>query len=69
MKTVLKMTNAQYKQVRDFVSKKIEFALLGQVRLGNREIDVVVLTQEQYDKLRSIFNKMGLCQKETNVHK
>jgi len=63
MKTLLKMTNPQYRQLYDFIhTKKIAsgFGLLAQPLLGQREIDVVVLTFEQCRKLNPIFKKIGL---------
>lgn len=60
MKTVLKMTKSQYAQVRSFVPEKTNYALLGQVRWVDLEIDVVLLTIKQFKQLKETFKKMGI---------
>lgn len=63
MKTVLKMTESQLVQVECFVNKHKkfgdEFGLIGQVRLKENEIDVVLLTSEQFDQCNKLFKKIG----------
>lgn len=67
MKTILEMTESQYEQIRDFVPEQtIGFGLLGQVRLHDREIDIVLLTPQQCRKLKGIFKKMGLAKGKKN---
>jgi len=67
MKTILKMTDSQLRQVEGFVRKHKKFGekfgLIGQVRLKGNEIDVALLTIKQCERLRKIFKGMGIIKK------
>ncbi len=62
-KITLTMTCPQYDKICELINSTKEYALLGQARIKDRKIEVVLLTIKHFNQCNKLFKKIGLITK------